>query len=149
MYYKKNITCKVTVEPKFFNSKIKKFLLSKIRYELENKCTKDGYIKKVHKIINKSLGKIYSCDLSGDVVYDVTVEVTICCPEIGQELECMITSLESRVGAIICKNDPLLIMILNHNSSADIGDTINIIIKQIRFKQNDKFINIIGEFPST
>lgn len=142
MYKNKIITYQVKVEPKDLNNKLNSYLLNYVKSRLEERCTEWGYIKEITKIKNKSYGRIYSCDLSGDIVYTVDYEAKVCLPKVDDVIECKVTNIESRANAIISKVLPLSVIVIS-NQKVDIDDMIKVKVKDVVFKQNDKYITLI------
>jgi len=131
---------------------IESILLDKIKNKLGNRCSKEGYIKKESiKIIDRSIGKIISSHLNGNIVYNLKLEVDICKPLEGNVFECKVLGL-NKMG-IMCKKEPMLIALskIYHDDCIDlfnkikIDDIIKIEVIASRYEFNDNEINVIGK----
>lgn len=132
---------------------IKEILETKLRRELEGKCSKDGYIKEDSlQVITYSSGKI----IDGSVImFEVVIEVLLSFPVEGMLIEARADNItKAGIKASIPDMDqsPLIIFISrDHFHSDDYFRTIkedqNIIVRVIgqRFELNDPFISVIGE----
>lgn len=137
----KVIPYQIKIEPKELNFNLENFLLDKLKKKLEGICGKWGFVEKVKSFKKKSNGKIYSCDLSGDVVYDLNVEIKVCRPNVGDIIECEVTALDPRIDAIICKKSPLSIIVMS-KKNVHIGEKIKVKVWEVTFKQNDLFMTL-------
>ena len=123
---------------------IESILLDKIKNKIGDKCSKEGYIKKESiKIIDRSIGKIISAHLNGNIVYHLKLEVDICKPLEGNIFECKVIGI-NKMG-IMCKKEPMLIALskIYHEDSIDLFNKVEVIASRYEF--NDNEINIIGK----
>jgi len=142
---------KVTVSPKYLNNSIDEYLLNYLKNELEGKCNCDGYIKKDSlSIIKRTLGEISGNRFTGDISYNLLVNVQICNPVQGSEIDCHIQYI-NKLG-ILGHNGPMMIIVSKqfHNDSNIFqkfkeGDVIKVEIIAKKFLFNDKEIQIIGK----
>lgn len=137
MFVQSVIQYECIIEPRHLNDNIDTIILKKATNELVDKCTGYGFIKKIIKIQNKSNGFI---NMHAHVIYNVDLEVLICNPNIGDEIECEITDKDDRIGKPMMKRDPLLVVMFS-DKNYNIGDKV---IGHITDKRIDKTNNMIN-----
>jgi len=104
-----NIKQKVSIEAKYLDSDVKNHILDKLKKMMEGKCTLDnGYIINVRRIID--LGDNTIGCANSLVIFNVTYEVDIIRPEIGQKLS----------GAVC--------MVFNHGIFVDVSGKMKVLI---------------------
>ena len=127
-------------------------LLEKVKNNIGNKCSKEGYIKKDSiKLIEKSLGRIISSHFNGDIVYNLKLEVDICNVTEGDIVNCKVIGI-NKMG-IMCEKKPLLVALskiyhednLEKFENIQVGEYIDIEVVCSRFEYNDNEINVIGK----
>ena len=135
------------------NEYIDIYLLDKIKKSICNKCNNTGYIAEEISIIERTIGKIHSTHFTGNIHYNIKLNVSICIPLVGSVIECKVLG-KNQVG-IMCTAHPLQIMIcynLENNKTIidniNSGDLIKIEILKYRVILNDKNIKIIGKIVS-
>lgn len=133
------------VQPQQMINKIDTFILKYAKNELVNKCTGYGFIKEINKIHKKSEGYI---NPDGDVIYTIWLDVLICNPEIGSEIECKITDKDSRIGKPMMKKEPLLVILFS-NKEYEIGDNVIGIITDKRIDKTNNMINLLVDIKET
>ena len=139
-----NINC-VSLDSDNFDN----IILDTLKNEVGDKCIKHGYIKmdSIH-ILKRTIGTINSVRLNGSINYDISYSAEVCCPIIGQELECTIKN-KNKMG-LLAERKPITIVIAkksNDNeefSNYNIGDRIKIKILGSRFDLYDINITAIG-----
>jgi len=138
-------------------SNIDDILLKKVKDNLENMCSKHGYIKKNSiKIIKRSIGQLIVSQFNGNIMYNLQCIGEICNPAQGSILKCKIKAKNSLglLGEGFHDNIPILQIIIPKLSagiqseididSVKIGDEIKIEVCGKKFLLYDKFISIIG-----
>jgi|TARA_B110000211_G_scaffold233611_1_gene300335 DNA-directed RNA polymerase subunit E'/Rpb7 len=126
-------------------------LLYKIKNKIGDKCSNYGYIKKESiKIVDRSLGEIISSHFSGNIVYNIKLEVSICSPSKNDIISCKVVA-KNKIG-ILCENLPFIIILSKdyhkQNSKFDLiqeQDIIDIKILDYKYKYTDSQIQIVGE----
>ncbi len=137
MFKKEIIEYECMIEPIELNEKIEIIMLNKAKQHLENKCTGFGFIKQIFRISKKSDGRITN---DGNVIFTLFLEVLICNPQIGEEIECEITDKDDRIGKPMMKKEPLLVVLFSKHDY-EIGDKV---IGKITDKRIDKTNNMIN-----
>lgn len=130
-----------------YNSQtIDKLLLSRIKEKFMGKCTIDGYISDVHKIVGKDLPIITNKDLSADVTFsNINTRVTIANYNIGDIIKCTIDKLDMNIGSYISMNKPFIIFLIASDNirTIKIGEQVN--LKIVAKKIDQQEIHLIGE----
>ncbi len=156
-----NTLCKevVKIEPKFLSSNIQEVILQKLKSNVENVCTKHGYIKKDScSIVKISMGELEIGTLSGFINYNVIFNALVCNPYIGTVIKAKINNI-NRFGLFSLlgyNNDgnftPVLEIVIakssNKNENFDalnIDDYIDVEIIGKKFELGDKKIYAIGK----
>ena len=125
-------------------------ILEYIKYEYEDRCIVEGYIKpNTVEIIN------YSCGLciSDSIIFDITFKCSICNPVEGMAISCIANNITKAGIKASLKDDtaPLIIFIArDHHSSKYFnsiaqGDEIQIKVIGQRYELNDTHISVIAE----
>lgn len=150
-FYPVIITNKESLSSNEIGEEIDISLLDKIKKRLGNKCSKDGYIEeKSIKLIERSIGRINTAHFTGDIIFDIKLEVKCCNPMEGDILECEVMG-KNKMG-IICHSFPLLIALskIHHKDKIDkfdkinIGERIKVEVLCSKFELNDTEINVIA-----
>lgn len=150
-------TTNVQLKPNEIGHNIDDIIFSKIKNNLENMCSKHGYIKKDSiKIIKRSMGEMKIQHFNGNFNYDVSCIAEICNPAQGSVIKCQVKAKNS-LGLMAegyYNNIPILQVIVPKISAGiqsevnidtiNIGDTINIEVCGKKFQLYDKHISIIG-----
>ena len=133
---------------------IDNIFLKKLKEKLENKCNKNGLVKKDSvKIINYSCGILDGCD----ILYTITYECEICNPVEGMVIECYVKNITKagvRGELLDYKNEdvsPIVVFIARDHEYSNVkfqelkeNDVINVKIIGSRYVLNDEFICCIG-----
>lgn len=138
-------------------SNIDDILLKKVKGNLENMCSKHGYIKNNSiKIIKRSIGQLIVQQFNGNIMYNLQCIGEICNPAQGSILKCKIKAKNSLglLGEGFYDNIPILQIIIPKLSAGiqseididtvKVGDEIKIEVCGKKFLLYDKFISIIG-----
>jgi len=147
----------VQLKPKEIGSNIDEILLLKIKKELENMCSKHGYIKNNSiKVIKRSAGQLVVTHFNGNISYNLQCIAEICNPAQGSILKCRIKA-KNALGLLaegFYDNIPILQIIIPKLSAGiksdidiekiKIGEEINIEVCGKKFLLYDKYISIIG-----
>ena len=151
--YNKNILSRMLVL-KYNNigSNIKEILLSKLKKQLEGKCSKEGYIKKNSiNILKYSSGIL----IEDSIKYEVVFECLICNPVEGMKIKCIIKNItKAGIRCVYYKEDELPIILFiarEHNQKKELynnlkeNDIVNVKTIGIRYQLNDEYISVMGE----
>jgi hypothetical protein len=136
---------------------IDEILLGKIKKNLENMCSKHGYIKNNSiKIVKRSIGRLIVSQFNGNISYNLQCIAEICNPAQGSILKCKIKAKNS-LGLLaegFYDNIPILQIIIPKLSAGikseidinkvSIGEEIKIEVCGKKFLLYDKHISIIG-----
>lgn len=132
------------------NEYIDNYLLEKITKKIGFKCNNIGYIENDINIVERTIGKIHTTHFTGNIHYNIKLEVSVCVPLVGSIIESKVVG-KNQVG-IMCISHPLQIMIcrnLDDDSSildsVNVGDSIKVEILKYRIVLNDKNIKVIGK----
>lgn len=148
----------VQLKPSELGPNIQEIINSKLKANLENMCTKHGYIKHNSiKIIKRSIGQIIVPHFNGNVNFDLQCVAEICNPAQGSIIKCKVKAKNS-LGLLaegFYDNLPILQIIVPKISAGiqseinidnvKIGDEINIEVCGKKFLLYDKHISIIGK----
>ena len=137
MFKKETIEYECMIHPRELNDKIETIMLKKARDELENRCTGYGFIKQIFRIQKKSDGRITN---DANIIFNLFLNVLICNPKIGEEIECEITDKDDRIGKPMMKKEPLLVILFSKHDY-DIGEKV---VGKITDKRIDKTHNMIN-----
>jgi hypothetical protein len=151
-------TTNIQLKPNEIGKNLEEILYSKLKNNLENMCSKHGYIKKNSiKIIKRSIGHIKIPHFNGNVCYDLQCIAEICNPAQGSIIKCKVKAKNS-LGLLaegFYDNIPILQIIVPKISAGirseinidlvNIGDEINIEVCGKKFLLYDKYISIIGK----
>ena len=133
-------------------------ILTKLKINYENICSKYGYIKKdTIKIIKRSVGQIKKEHFNANVYFDVMCIAEICNPAQGSIIKCKVKAKNS-LGVLAegyYDNIPILQIIIPKISAGiqseinidtiSIGDEIKIEVCGKKYQLFDKHISIIGK----
>ena len=139
MFKKDTIEYECTISPRQLNDKLDTIMLEQAKEELVDKCTGYGFIKQIFRIQKKTEGIITN---NSDIIFTLFLEVLICNPQVGEEIECDITDKDDRIGKPMMKKEPLLVVIFSEDDDIyEIGDTV---VGKITDKRIDKTNNMIN-----
>jgi len=148
----------IQLKPNEIGPNIQDIILAKIKANLENLCSKHGYIKRNSiKIIKRSIGQLVIPHFNGNIIYDLQCVGEICNPAQGSIIKCVVKAKNS-LGLLaegFYDNTPILQIIVPKVSAGMqseinideviIGETINIEVCGKKFLLYDKYISIIGK----
>lgn len=148
----------VQIKPNELGPNIEEIIYAKLKNNLENMCSKHGYIKKNSiKIIKRSIGNLKMQHFNGNILYDLQCIAEICNPAQGSIIKCKVKAKNS-LGLLaegFYDNVPILQVIVPKISAGiqseinianvNIGDNINIEVCGKKFMLYDKYISIIGK----
>ena len=147
----------ISLEPKEINSKFNDVILNKLKKNLENVCSKHGFIKKDSlKIIKRSCGMFKSQHFNGNIIFNIQCVAEICNPAIGSIIKCKVKA--KNLFGILAEglyDDVIILEIIVPKNTAgiqsdvnidtlNIGDEIKIEVCGKKFQLFDKNISIIG-----
>ena len=150
MYTNNIITQQVFISPNEINVEIDDILLKKIQDSIGDKCIKYGYVEKSSiKIIKRTLGKILTNYLNGDINYIVKYSANICNPQKNLLVTATVKNV-NKMG-ILLEKGPLSIVVarqLHQDKSqfnnSNINKELDIIIKGNKFDLNSDKIICLG-----
>jgi DNA-directed RNA polymerase subunit E'/Rpb7 len=154
IYFNTISTKKIIIEPKYLNDKLDDYIYNYLKFKIEGKCIKEGYVKADSlTIIKKSIGALLGSRFTGDITYQVAFSCDICNPMKGNIIECKVRFV-NKLG-LLCYNGPITIIVgkqfhtnLDDFNKIKEGDTIKIEIIATKFKLNDKEIQVVGKLYS-
>ena len=142
--------------PHEISNNINEILLSKVKKEIEGKCSNIGYIQKNSlKIVQKSLGSHLTSHFNGSIIYIVKYVANICNPVEGMKIKCKIINI-NKMGILAQGGDddpsPLNILLARQHhidneyfNKLQVNDEIYISVLGKRFEYGDNQISIIGK----
>lgn len=148
----------VQLKPNELGPNIEEIIYTKLRQNLENMCSKHGYIKKNSiKIIKRSIGHLKQQHFNGNISYDLQCIAEICNPAQGSIIKCKVKAKNS-MGLLaegFYGDIPILQVIVPKISAGiqseininnvNVGDEINIEVCGKKFMLYEKYISIIGK----
>ncbi len=145
---------RLILKPEYINKNLNKNIEDILKYEVGNKCIKEGYVKEDSiKIIKRSTGKLMSINFSGNLVINVEYSADVCNPVRGNVIECTITRI-NKFG-LQAENSPLSIIIAKqyHNNkeifkNLTVGQKIEVLVIGKRYTLNNDVIDIIGKLTT-
>ena len=134
---------------------IDKILLDKVKHELENKCSKHGFVLKDSiEILARSLGRVENGRFTGAFVYNVQAKGRVLTPADGYVVEGTVLK-KNKMGMYVFHRDAFRIMVprdlhLNRQDYEDVqvGDSVKVELKKSRFQMKDPFIVSVGILKS-
>lgn len=152
IYTQMMINRKVYLPISNIGGNIKQKLENKIAYDIEGKCTVEGFVKPdTTRVISYSCGVLQGTD----VVFNVVVSCYICTVVEGMNINCVAKTITDTAGIkaeIEESPSPLIIYIArDHNydnptfSKVKIGDKLKVKVIGQRFELNDSYISVIAE----
>ena len=148
----------VQLKPSELGKNIDEIIFTKLKGNLENMCSKHGYIKKNSiKIIKRSIGRLVIPQFNGQFHFDMQCVGEICNPAQGSIIKCTVKAKNS-LGLLaegFHDNIPILQIIVPKISAGfqseidieavNIGEEINIEVCGKKFMLYDKHISLIGK----
>ena len=148
----------VQLKPNELGPNLQEIIYAKLKNNLENMCSKHGYIKKNSiKIIKRSIGTLNIAHFNGNIIYNLQCVAEICNPAQGSIIKCKVKAKNS-LGLLAegyYDNVPILQVIVPKISAGiqsevnidtiNIGDEVNIEVCGKKLLLYDKNISIIGK----
>ena len=148
----------IILSPSEINKDFESTILTKLKLNYENICSKYGYIKKdTIKIIKRSVGQLKKEHFNANIYFDVMCIAEICNPAQGSIIKCKVKAKNS-LGILAegyYDNIPILQIIIPKISAGiqseinidtiAINDEINIEVCGKKYQLFDKHISIIGK----
>jgi len=147
----------IYLKPTDLNFRIDNIILTKLKWKVEGKCHKVGYIIPNSIVIqSRSLGMINNASFDGMTTYKVIFTCDVCNPVIGQIIQCKVGNIDK--SQVICyigeiSDSPIEIYLFkqNHVGNTEFAalknnDIINVKIGGNQWGYNDKQINSIAQF---
>ena len=151
VYSNSLLTRKLHVPFQNVGQNIKQLLETKMKKDIEGKCSVEGFIKPDStKITSYSSGLVEA----NNIVFEVVFECLVCCPVEGQKIKCLVRNL-TQAGIRAEINDspsPVVIYLsrdhhYNNTYFSTVKENEEITIRVIgqRFELNDDQVSVIGE----
>jgi DNA-directed RNA polymerase subunit E'/Rpb7 len=148
----------VQLKPNELGPNIEEIIYTKLKNNLENMCSKHGFIRKGSiKIIKRSAGLVKVAHFNGNIAYELYCIAEICNPAQGSIIKCRVKAKNS-LGLLangFYDNLPILEIIVPKISAGiqseinidtvNIGDEISVEVVGKKFQLYDKHISIIGK----
>lgn len=151
VYMTNLLTRKIYLPFKYIGKNIIQNLERKLKFQLEGKCSIEGYIKPDSiKIISYSSGLMQE----ENIVFEVAFECNVCCPVEGMLIKCNVKNITQAGIRAVLPGDisPVIIYVskdhhLNNKNFSNLKEDEEIIIRVIgqRYELNDKNVSVIGE----
>ena len=153
IYSKGVVTQKCVLSITEIGKNLKQILENKLKYKLEGKCCKDGFVRPDSvQIISYSSGKVFE---GSKVEFEVVIEAQFAFPVEGMLIDAIANNItKAGIKATIPDMDPspiILFISRDHFSMDDYfrnvkeGEKIVVRVIGQRFELNDPFISVIGE----
>ena len=131
---------------------INDILLKKLKDKLENRCSRNGFLKKdTLKILSRSMGKCSTGRFVGDYVYYVHLQGSVLNPSDGFVIRGGDIISKNKMGIYVNYQNAIRIILPRdlhidneEYDSLNVGDKINAEIKKSRFQVNDETILSVG-----
>lgn len=137
LYYRTQLTEKVSLLPEQINGNIDKYLLENLKNKIEGKVISLGYVLKIIQIISYDNGMADKSNFMGTTVYRVVYECFICSPIRNLIITCILQN-KLKEG-LLAHNGPITIFIYPTDidpQKFEIND------KNILYKKNGSIIDI-------
>lgn len=152
----------VQLSPKELSFNYEDIIINKLKKNLENICTRHGYIKNNSiKIIKRSIGQFKKQHFNGNIVFELQCIAEICNPAKGSIIKCRVKA-KNNLGLLAeayHDNIPILEIVVPKISAGiqsevdiekiNIGEEINIEVCGKRHQLFVKNISIIGKVIKT
>lgn len=134
------------LSPREMASNLDDILIKKAKSELEDKCAREGFVRKGSvQMIRRSLGSMNEDQFTGDIHYHLLLSAQVCNPSAGMTLRAMVYE-NDKIG-ILATFGPLQILLPREvHQRKEIfgkvkrGDFIEAVILGKKFKLDDKKI---------
>ena len=148
----------IQLTPKELSSNYEEVILKKLKTNLENVCSRHGYIKNDSiKVIKRSIGQFKKQHFNGNIIFELQCIAEICNPAQGSIIKCKVKAKNS-LGLLaegFYDNVSILEIIIPKISAGIqseiniedvmIGEEINIEVCGKKYQLYDKHISIIGK----
>jgi DNA-directed RNA polymerase subunit E'/Rpb7 len=151
VYMNSLLSRKIQIPFKKVGKNIKEVLQTKIKKDIEGRCTIEGFIKPDStRVLTYSSGLLFE----DTIEFVVAFECLICCPVEGMKIKCIIKNkTQAGIRAVINEEvSPVVIYITRDHhynnkyfSSVEEGDEITAKVIGQRYELNDEQVSIIGE----
>lgn len=133
------------------NINIDSLLLEKLRFEVGNKCIKEGFVKKNNiEILKRSIGLVDCIHFNARVCYHITYTAEICNPMDGTIIEGAVSQI-NKMGALVVVEPISIVLPKQHHGddlsifkTLQIGDRVEIRIIGSNYELFDKTIEAAG-----
>ena len=133
------------------NINIDSLLLEKLRFEVGNKCIKEGFVKKNNmEILKRSIGLVDCIHFNARICYHITYAAEICNPMDGTIIEGVVSQI-NKMGALVVVEPISIVLPKQHHGddlsvfkTLQIGDRVEIRIIGSNYELFDKTIEAAG-----
>jgi DNA-directed RNA polymerase subunit E'/Rpb7 len=150
MSFQDEIVEKILVPPHNLDNDLSEHILDILKKKYLNKCTKQGYIIKIIKILKRSSGEVSMLDFDGNTSYVVKFLAEISLPKEGEIIKDCAVTLVNQIG-IFAEKDFLSIIITSsllekgYEKKFEGKKKINVEVNKIKYELNDKKIRVLGK----
>lgn len=159
IFYRVMLNDRVKIEPRYLSKDFRKYILQKLKSNIEGICSKHGFVREDSiEIYKVAPGNIELVGLNGSIVFDVYFYAEVCNPLIGNVIKATVSNVNkfgilAEAGGIleiiIAKNSVNIV----HDNVVDletikIGDSVFVEVVGKKFELNDKKISIVGKIVS-
>ena len=150
MSFQEEIVEKILIEPHKLDNDLGEHIMDTLKSKYLNRCTKQGFIIKIIKILKRSNGEISNLDFDGNTSYVVRFLAEISKPKEGDIInDCKVT-LVNQIGIFAEKNFLTIIITSSllekgYEKKYKNNDKIKIKVNKIKYELNDKKIRVLGE----
>lgn len=110
-YFITYLKARVMIPSNQLNNNISKYIKDALIEKVQGKCNKYGYVKKIYKVEERSVGEIINEDSSGSVFYTVKYLCKLCKPVNKMKIVCRIVSINKSVIYLV--NGPINVVIID------------------------------------
>lgn len=150
IYYERSLQTTISINFNQLTRNLDDFILDKLKFLYEDKCSKDGFIKKDSiELVKRTNGYISQYYDLSNIQFNVIFKCLICNPVPNLIITTKI--IEIIKPGIICESFPLSIIVpiqLHENKKdfkkLNIGDEIQVKILNCKFKKNEKEIQAVA-----
>ena len=152
LYYENILTHKISLSSNMLSKNLDYYILDILKEKIGNKCINEGYVDKDSiEIIKRSIGKLDSNNINGNIDFIVNFKANICNPLLNNIIDCVVDD-NNKIG-IIALNKPLdIVLSKRHHQNKEpfkiLKKNDRILVKVIdkTFNLYDNSIIVLGEF---
>lgn len=152
LYYENILTDKIIIPCNILGPNLDHYILDILKHKIGNKCIKEGYVdnESIEKI-KRSIGKIDTNSLNGNIEFYVNYKANICNPLQNNIIDCVVDD-NNKLGIIGIKNPLEILLTKQHHENREIfkilkkNDKILVKIIDKYFNLNDDKITVLCKF---